>query len=115
MVDCLDERVQMIKDLLEGGKIIVYRPRQRVSEQRISERVPVSYHNDTSFENVAEHNEERWFQVTLQREDTQCQGNDDESGGPTLQRVLNTPCVLKIERIVSMNDRAWMTSSSSPL
>ena len=41
--------------------------------------------------------------------------SDDEYGGPTLHRVLNTPCVLKIERIVSMNDRVWMTSSSSPL
>ena len=42
-------------------------------------------------------------------------GPDEKHGGPTLQRVLNTPCVLKIERIVSINDRVWMTSSSSPL
>lgn len=70
MVDRLDERGQIAKNLLEGGKIVVHRPRQRVSEQRISERVPVRYQYDTSFESVAEYDEERRFQIPLQREGT---------------------------------------------
>ena len=61
MVDCLDERVQVIKHLLEGGKIIVHGPRQRVSKQRIPERVPVCHQDGASFENISEYDEEGLF------------------------------------------------------
>ena len=61
MVDRLNERGQIIKNLLEGAKIIVHRPRQRVSKQHISERVPTRHQDDTSLENVAEYDEERGF------------------------------------------------------
>lgn len=61
MVDHLDERVQIVKHLLEGAQIIIHGPRQRVPKQRISERVPVCHRNDASFEDIAEYNEERRF------------------------------------------------------
>lgn len=74
MMDRLDERVQIIKNLLKGGKIVFHRTRQRVSKQRISKRVPVRYQNDASLESVAEYDKERRFQITLRMEETQCQG-----------------------------------------
>jgi hypothetical protein len=61
MMDRLDERVQIIKNLLEGGEIIVYGPRQRVPKQCISERVPVCRGYNASFEDIAKYDEERGF------------------------------------------------------
>lgn len=58
MVDRLDKRVQIIKNLLEGGKIIIYGPRQRVPKQRISERVPVCRGGNAPFEDIAKYDEE---------------------------------------------------------
>jgi hypothetical protein len=59
MMDRLDERVQVIKDLLEGCEVIVYCPRQRVPEQRISKGVSICRGNSASFEDIAEYGEER--------------------------------------------------------
>jgi len=115
MMDRLNERVQIIKNLLEGGEIIIHGPGQRVPEQSISERVPVCRGNNTSFEDIAKYGEERGVQITLRMGTLSANERDEENRGKTLQRVLNTPCVLKIKRIVSMNDRVWITNSSSPL
>jgi len=61
MVDRLDESVQVIENMLEGGKVIVHGPGQRVSKQRIPKRVPVRNQDSTSSENITEYNEERRF------------------------------------------------------
>ena len=67
VMDRLNERVQIIKNLLEGGEIIIYGPGQRVPKQGISKRVPVRRGNNASFEYIAKHGEERGVQITLQR------------------------------------------------
>ena len=61
MMDRLNKRVQIIKNLLEGGEIIIYGPGQRVPKQRISERVPVCRGNNAPFEDIAKYGEERGF------------------------------------------------------
>ena len=66
MMDRLNERVQVIENLLEGGEIIIYGPGQRVPKQSISKRVPVCRGNNASFDYIAKHGEERGVQITLQ-------------------------------------------------
>jgi hypothetical protein len=61
MMDRLNERVQIIKHLLERGEIIVHGPRQRVPKQRISESIPIRRRDDVSLEDIAEYSEERRF------------------------------------------------------
>jgi len=81
MMDRLNERVQIIKDLLEGGEIIIYGPGQRVPEQSISKRVPVCRGDNASFEYIAKHGEERGVQITLQSGTLNVNGFDDEKRG----------------------------------
>jgi len=61
MMDRLNKRVHVIKDLLEGGKIIVYGPCQRVPKECVPKSLPVCRRNDASLSNVAEYGEERRF------------------------------------------------------
>ena len=81
MMDRLNERVQIVKDLLERGKIIIYGPGQRVPEQSVSERVPVCGGNNASFEDIAKHGKERGFQITLRRGTLSTNNPDDEKSG----------------------------------
>jgi len=81
MMDRLNERVQVIEDLLEGGEIIIYGPGQRVPKQSISEGIPVCRGNNASFEDIAKHGEERGFQITLQRGTLSANDPDDEKRG----------------------------------
>lgn len=64
MVDHFNEGVQIINDLLEGAKVVIHSPGQRVSKQHIPKRVPACY-NGTSLKNMAEYGEERWVQIPL--------------------------------------------------